>query len=78
MLFVAVDVEQGAVLKAWLVPSGEFATVLLGKTDARGRKRFVASMNEASKDRWAHRRLEPNELASAILARLDTLEASGV
>lgn len=77
MLFVAVDVEQGAILKAWLVPSGEFATALLGKTDARGRVRFVASMNETSKDRWAHRRLDPNELAPTILARLDALEASG-
>jgi hypothetical protein len=76
MLFVAVDVEQGAVLKAWLVPSGEFATALFGKTDARGRVRFVASMNEASKDRWAHRRLEPNELASAILARLESRPAA--
>ena len=74
ILFVAVDIERGAVLKAWLVPSADFAEVM-GEPDARGRLRFVASMKEGSQDRWAHRRLEADQLAPAILARLQQLEA---
>jgi hypothetical protein len=41
----------------------------------RGRLRFVASMKEGSQDRWALRRLKADELAPAILARLEQLEA---
>ncbi|HEX3517323.1 MAG TPA: hypothetical protein VHT26_25305 [Trebonia sp.] len=74
ILFVAIDIERGAVLKAWLVPSADFAQVI-GEPDTRGRLRFVASMKEGSQDRWAHRRLEADELAPAILARLEQLEA---
>jgi hypothetical protein len=33
ILFAAIDIEQGAVLKAWLIPSAEFAEVV-GKPDA--------------------------------------------
>jgi hypothetical protein len=77
MLFVAVDIARGAVLKAWLIPSAEFGEALLGKRDARGRIRFLASMKGTSKDRWVHRRLEAEQLAPAILARLKELEASG-
>jgi hypothetical protein len=76
MLFVAVDIARGAVLKAWLIPSAEFGDALLGKRDARGRIRFLASMKATSKDRWVHRRLEADQLAPAILARLKELEAS--
>jgi len=74
ILFVAIDIERGAVLKAWLVPSADFAEVV-GKPDTRGRLRFVASMKKGSQDRWAHQRLEADELAPAILARLKQLEA---
>ncbi len=76
MLFVAVDIERGAVMKAWLVPSEEYAAAV-GQSNSRGRFRFVASMKEGTKDRWASRRLEAHELAPAILARLTALEASG-
>jgi hypothetical protein len=74
ILFVAVDIARGAVLKAWLIPSADFAEVA-GKPDARGRLHFVASMMEGSQDRWANRRLDADQLAPAILARLKELEA---
>lgn len=76
MLFVAVDIERGAVMKAWLVPSELFAKTL-GGPNAAGRFRFVASMKDGSRDRWAARRLEAAELAPAVLARLTALEADG-
>ncbi len=76
MLFVAVDIERGAAMKAWLVPSDEYAAAV-GPPNSRGRYKFVASMKEGTKDRWASRRLEAHELAPAILARLMVLEASG-
>lgn len=76
MLFVAVDIERGAVMKAWLVPSEHFAQTL-GAPNTAGRFRFVASMKDGSKDRWASRRLEAAELAPAVLARLAELEADG-
>ena len=75
MLFVAVDIERGAVMKAWPVPSVEFASVL--KPQNSGKYRFGASLKEGSKDQWASRRLEASELAPAILARLAELEVSG-
>jgi hypothetical protein len=76
MLFVAVDIKQGAVMKAWLLPSQEYAETL-GEPNSRGRFRFVASMKEGTNDRWASRRLEAHELATAVLARLVHLEAEG-
>jgi hypothetical protein len=76
MLFVAVDIARGAILRAWLIPSGDFAAVL-GKPDTRGRLRFVASMKENSQDRWVDRRFEAQQLAPAILARLNQLEVPG-
>jgi hypothetical protein len=48
----------------------------VGTPDARGRLRFVASMKDGSQDRWANRRLNSDQLAPAILARLTELEAS--
>ncbi len=75
MLFVAVDIERGSVMKAWLVPSVEFAALL--KPQNSGKYRFGASLKDDTKDRWAGHRLEANELAPAILKRLGELEASG-
>ena len=75
MLFVAVDIERGAVMKAWLVPSTEFAASL--KPQNSGKYRFGASLKDDSKDRWSGHRLEARELAPAILKRLAQLEASG-
>ncbi len=76
MLFVAVDIAGGAIMKAWLVPSIDYASVL-GSPNSRGRHRFHASMKAGSKDRWVDYRLEAAELAPKILARLSALEAQG-
>lgn len=76
MLFVAVDVQRGAIMKAWLVPSEVYAAEA-GNPDSKGRFRFRASMKDGTKDRWAAHRLEASELAPAIVARLTELEASG-
>jgi len=74
ILFVAVDIARGAVLKAWLVPSADFAEVA-GKPGPQDRLRFDASMKGSSQDRWAKYRLDADRLAPAILARLTELEA---
>ena len=76
MLFVAVDVDRGAVMKAWLVPSTTFAESA-GTTDKAGRHRFRASMKAQTNDRWRPYRLEANELPPAVLSRLNDLEAGG-
>jgi hypothetical protein len=73
ILFAAIDIARGAVLKAWLISSADFADVA-GTPDARGRLRFVASMKAGSSDRWANRRLNADQLAPAILGRLEELE----
>lgn len=75
MLFVAVDVKRGVVMKAWLVPSLEYAETL-DQPNSRGRYKFSASMKDASKDRWRPSRLEAAELPVAILQRLDALANS--
>jgi hypothetical protein len=62
LLFVAVDIAEGRVIKAWLVPSETYAATL-NAPDKRGRYKFAASMKEASKDRWVEFRLEAAELA---------------
>jgi hypothetical protein len=71
MLFVAVDVQQGAYTTAWLVPSTDFAAGT--SVNGRGRRRFYASLNEASTARWASYRLTPAQLPQHILARLAEL-----
>lgn len=75
MLFVAVDIEHGAVMKAWLVPSLEFVQAV-GTPSRRGLLRFRASMKPGTKDRWSSHCLEAEEIAPAVLARLSQLEAS--
>ncbi|MFI6229568.1 hypothetical protein ACIBCR_19890 [Micromonospora echinospora] len=72
MLFVAIDVAHGAVMKAWLIPSNDYAATL-GAPSSRGRYRFSASMKDDSKDRWRGYRLEAQELPQAVLRRLDGL-----
>ncbi len=73
MLFVAIDVTQGIVMKAWLVPSKIYASTL-GEPNNRGRYRFGASMKDGSNDRWKPYRLEAHELPPAVLRRLRQLE----
>lgn len=72
MLFVAIDIVRGVVMKAWLVPSQHYAEVV-GTPNKRGRHRFAASMKEATSDRWRTYRLEPEELPGAILRRLASI-----
>lgn len=72
MLFVAVDVKLGVIMKAWLVPSEDYAATLK-EPNSRGRFRFSASMKESTSDRWRTHRLEAQELPVAVLERLDDL-----
>jgi hypothetical protein len=74
MLFLGVDVPTGAYTHAWLVPSEAFGA---GTTvNGQGRRRFYASLNEASAARWATYRLTPAELPQRILARLAELDSA--
>jgi hypothetical protein len=74
LLFVAVDIERGAVMQAWLVPSQEFSHVVT-TTSKSGRLRFGASMKPDAKDRWVKYRLGAQQLAPSILERLTELDA---
>ncbi|MER7459339.1 hypothetical protein [Micromonospora sp. NPDC126480] len=74
LLFVAIDIDRGAVMKAWLVPSEEYAKTL-GEPNSKGRYRFSASMRPGAKDRWREYRLEAEDLPPMILKRLDALAA---
>jgi hypothetical protein len=74
LLFVAIDVERGAVQRAWLIPSPAFSAVV-PKANVRGKYRFVASLKDGSADQWRQYRLEPLELPTAILSRLEVLSA---
>ncbi|MFF1304204.1 hypothetical protein [Streptomyces sp. NPDC058307] len=73
MLFVAVEVEQGAIMTAWLAPSPACAE-MVPDPNSKGRFRFSASMKPDSMDRWTPFRLEAAELPRRILARLAELE----
>jgi len=73
MLFVAIDVVHGIVMKAWLVPSKAYAATL-GEPNSRGRYRFSASLKDGSNDRWKPYRLAAHELPPAVLRRLEQLE----
>jgi hypothetical protein len=75
MLFVAIDVMHGIVMKAWLVPSKVYAGTL-GNPNSKGRYRFSASMKDGSSDRWKPYRLEAHELPQAVLRRLEQLESA--
>jgi hypothetical protein len=72
MLFVAVDVERGAIMTAWLIPSGTFREMVT-EPNSVGRFRFSASMKSDSKDRWTPFRLTAAELPRRILVRLSEL-----
>ncbi|MGQ4485043.1 hypothetical protein ACN6LM_006770 [Streptomyces sp. SAS_281] len=76
MLFVAVDVELGAIMTAWLIPSGAFGEMVT-EPNSNGRFRFSASMKPDSQDRWSPFRLTAAELPKRVLARLAELEGGG-
>ncbi|WP_235619411.1 hypothetical protein [Embleya scabrispora] len=69
MLFVAVDVELGAITTAWLVPSPEFAKMVT-EPNSKGKFGFSASMKPQAKDRWTPFRLTAAELPKRILIDL--------
>ncbi|WP_329317915.1 hypothetical protein [Streptomyces sp. NBC_01262] len=73
MLFLAVDVERGAITTAWLVPSHDFDATL-SEPNSKGRYRFSASLKSDSNDRWTPYRLTAAELPRRILARLAELD----
>lgn len=75
MLFVAIDVDSGAITTSWLVPSPVFADVAT-ESVTRGRFRFYASLRGGGRDRWQSYRLAPEELAPRLLTRLRELDAS--
>ena len=50
MLFVYINVTNGSIEQAWLVPSADFAANTSVTT--RGLRRFVASMSADSNDKW--------------------------
>jgi hypothetical protein len=74
MLFVAVNVGRGVIMKAWLMPSPAFGAVV-PEPNSKGRFRFSASMKPVSTDRLTPFRLEAAELPWRILTRLAELEA---
>lgn len=74
MLFVAVDIDRGAIMQAWLVPSGSYIAAF-DKPNGRGNYRFAASLKDGAKDRWAEYRLSADQLAPAILGRLEALDS---
>lgn len=76
MLFVAIDIERGAIIKAWLVPSPDFLRII-GAPNSRGLFRFAASLKPGTGDQWSQYGLEPNELPPKILVRLAQLDRSG-
>jgi hypothetical protein len=69
MLFVAVDEKAGVFEDLWLVPSTDFGDMT--NPDPNGRRRFSASANPKSKDRWSGYRYQREELATQILSLLD-------
>ena len=75
MLFVAIDIEQGRVMCAWLVRSPMFAKIVPAP-NARGLRIFAGSMKDASQDRWRPYRLTAAELAPRLLNRLAELDGA--
>ncbi|MGW1499674.1 hypothetical protein ACWCQW_14070 [Streptomyces mirabilis] len=86
MLFVAVDVERGTIMTAWLIPSGTFGETF-AEPNSKGRFRFSASMKPDSNDRWTPASMKPDsndrwtpfrltaaQLPQRVLARLAELE----
>ena len=69
LLFVAIDIERGAVECAWLVPSVDF-DARKGSLRTLGTFRFTASMKPGSADQWRPWRLTPAELPWAVIERL--------
>ncbi|WP_280452660.1 hypothetical protein [Nocardia cyriacigeorgica] len=74
LLFILVDNEHGIIDTAWLVPSKDF-DLMKGASTKRGRLRFAASANPASRDMWSRYRLSAAELPVRIVERVRALES---
>ncbi|GAA4153894.1 hypothetical protein GCM10022286_00830 [Gryllotalpicola daejeonensis] len=74
MLFVLVDIERGAIDRAWLVPSVEF-DAMKGSMTTNKTYRFSASLKADSADKWSPFRLSAAQLPSKIVERLGELGA---
>jgi tetratricopeptide (TPR) repeat protein len=72
LLFVAIDSRFAEYGPLWLIPSTDFANILM--SDDHTKLRFAASASPASKDRWVKYRMERSQLPERILAVLDDLE----
>jgi hypothetical protein len=72
LLFVAIDITRGAIMKAWLIPSLDYDQTLRNP-NSKGRFRFAASMKDNTNDRWRPYRLEAEQLSAAILSKLNAL-----
>ena len=72
MLFAAVEARFGEYGRVWFISSDEFADAV--EPNQRNRRRFSASANPASRDRWSTYRLERSQLPARILDELATLE----
>jgi uncharacterized protein GlcG (DUF336 family) len=66
MLFVVIDIENGAIDTAWLVPSPDYAD-RVGQPNGKGNYRFVASMKKETRDQWSAYRCAPTDLPNRIL-----------
>jgi hypothetical protein len=71
MLFVVAEAASAEIGPMWFVPRHDFAR--LANRGTPKKLRITASMNELSKDKWSDFRLERQDLAPAILARLNKL-----
>lgn len=72
MLFVYINVTNGSIEQAWLVPSADFAANTSVTT--RGLRRFVASMSADSNDKWPQFKIPKGTLAEAVVGRLESSE----
>lgn len=68
LLFVAVDPDEGVFDLAWFVPSINFAEATT--VNSQGRRRFVASAKENTRDQWSGYRCSRQSLAERILASI--------
>lgn len=71
MLFVAANAADADFGPVWLVPSHEFSRHAL--RTGHDKLRFTASAKATSNDKWTPYRLTKQQLAPAILERLESL-----
>ena len=74
VLFAKVDLDQGSLAQAWLIPSLEVAKKI--KPNKNQRIVFRASQKASSHDQWSQYRFDrPADLAEQVLKILDGFES---